>query len=37
MSGNFLITRDQSRSAAAWQMFIGCKVIMTSTGASGVR
>jgi hypothetical protein len=29
------MTRDQSRSAAAAQMFIGCSVIMTSTGASG--
>ena len=29
------MTRDQSRSAAAWQMFIGCSVIITSTGASG--
>ncbi len=35
MAGNCLITRDQTRSAAAWQMFIGCSVIMTSTGASG--
>jgi hypothetical protein len=30
-----LITRDHSRSAATWQMFIGCSVIMTFTGASG--
>ena len=35
MSGNSLMTRDHSRSAAAWQMFIGCSVIITSTGASG--
>ena len=34
MSGNFLSTRDHRRSAAAWQMFIGCSVIITSTGAS---
>ena len=34
-SGNSLITRDHSRSAAAWQMFIGCSVIITSSGASG--
>ena len=33
--GNFLITRDHSRSAAAWQMFIGCRVIITSMGAFG--
>ena len=33
--GNCLITRDHSRSAAAWQMFIGWSVIITSTGASG--
>lgn len=36
LTGNSLITRDQSRSAAAEQMFIGCRVIMTSTGASGL-
>ena len=29
------MTRDHSRSAAAWQMFIGCSVIITSIGASG--
>ena len=28
-------TRDHNRSAAAWQMFIGCSVIITSIGASG--
>ncbi len=27
--------RDHSRSAAAWQMFIGWRVIITSIGASG--
>jgi hypothetical protein len=30
-----LTIRDHTRSAAAWQMFIGCSVIITSTGASG--
>ena len=35
MSGKFLITRDQKMSAAAVQMFIGCSVIITSTGAFG--
>ncbi len=34
-SGNSLIGLDHSRSAAAWTMFIGCRVIMTSIGASG--
>src|SRR5580700_131428 len=33
--GKFLITRDHNRSDAALQMFIGCSVIITSTGASG--
>src|SRR5258708_24961925 len=36
MSGKSLITRDQRRSAAAEQMFMGWSVIMTSTGASGL-
>ncbi len=35
MSGNSFSTRDQSRSAAAAQMFMGCSVIITSIGASG--
>src|ERR1700757_3713748 len=35
MSGYCLKTRDHNRSAAAWQMFMGWRVIMTSTGASG--
>ena len=34
--GKSLMTRDHTRSAAAEQMFIGCSVIMTSTGASGL-
>ena len=33
--GYSLNTRDHSRSAAAWQMFSGCRVIITSIGASG--
>src|ERR1700721_2615741 len=33
--GKFLITRDHNRSEAALQIFIGCSVIITSTGASG--
>ena len=33
-SGNTLNTRDQSRSAAADWMFIGCSVIITSGGES---
>ena len=36
MSGNSLSTRLHTRSAAACTMFIGCKVINTSIGASGV-
>src|SRR6267143_5748710 len=32
--GNFRSTGDQSRSAAAWTMLIGCKLISTSMGAS---
>lgn len=35
MAGNSLMTRDQRRSAAARQMFMGCSVIITSIGASG--
>ena len=35
MSGKYFKTRDHSKSAAALQMFIGCRVIITSTGASG--
>ncbi len=35
MSGYTFRTRDHSRSDAALQMFMGCKVIITSTGASG--
>ena len=35
MVGYSLNTRDQSRSAAAWQTLSGCSVIMTSIGASG--
>ena len=34
-SGNFLITGENMRSAAACTMFIGCRVISTSIGASG--
>ena len=34
-SGYFLIGLDHNRSAAAWTMFIGCRVIITSIGASG--
>src|SRR6516164_2703264 len=34
-SGNLLITGEKMRSAAACTMFIGCSVIITSTGASG--
>nr|CRL74248.1 hypothetical protein CPGR_03569 [Mycolicibacterium komanii] len=33
--GYSLIGRDHNRSAAAWTMFIGCSVIITSIGASG--
>src|SRR5215211_7425892 len=33
-SGKFLITRDHRTSAAACTMFMGCRVIMTSMGAS---
>ena len=29
------MTRDHNRSAAAWQMFMGWSVIITSIGASG--
>ncbi len=32
--GNFCNTRDHSTSAAAWTMFIGCRVIITLIGAS---
>ncbi len=35
MAGNSLMTRDHSMSAAAWQMFMGWRVIITSTGALG--
>ena len=35
MVGYSLNTRDHSRSAAAWQTFSGCRVIITSIGASG--
>ena len=34
-SGYFLIGADHNRSAAAWTMFIGCRVIITSIGESG--
>ena len=33
-SGNCLNTGEKMRSAAACTMFIGCSVIITSTGAS---
>jgi uncharacterized membrane protein len=35
MSGKFLMTRDQRMSAAVVAMFMGCSVIITSTGALG--
>src|SRR5665213_1669999 len=34
-SGNLRNTGDQTRSAAAWTMFMGVRVISTSIGASG--
>src|SRR3954449_3457969 len=34
-SGNLLSTGDHTRSAAAWTMFIGVRVIRQSIGASG--
>ena len=33
-SGNSVITRDHTMSAAAWTMFMGCSVIITLMGAS---
>src|SRR6476646_9449827 len=33
-SGNFVMTRDHSTSAAACTMFIGCSEIITLSGAS---
>ena len=33
-AGNLRSTGDQSRSAAAWTMFTGCRLMSTSIGAS---